>query len=134
MGFGGVLDLGVPIMVGLLLGFVHPADLLAVDSVTFFVSALLIGSIGRPLTGDRDHVPPFAPRQLIAEVLEGVRYLWQHLGIRPMTLIGILQPISGAGFMAPPCRMPTASSTSAPPAGAGLLFASWGVGGIPPPR
>lgn len=130
-GFGGVLDLGVPIMVGLLLGFVHPADLLAVDSVTFFVSALLIGSIGRPLTGDRDHVPPFAPRQLVAEVLEGVRYLWQHPGIRPMTLIGILQSISGAGFMA--LAVPYADRLLHIGTSGwrfGLLFASWGVGGI----
>lgn len=130
-GFGGVLDLGVPILVGLLLGFVHPADLLAVDSVTFVVSALLIGTIGRPLTGHRDRVPPFAPRQILTEVGEGLSYLWRHPGIRPMTLIGILQSISGAGFMA--LAVPYADRLLHLGTSGwrfGLLFASWGVGGI----
>src|SRR5688500_17707864 len=41
-GFGGVLDLTVPALVGLALAVMHPADLLAVDALTFLVSALTI--------------------------------------------------------------------------------------------
>ena len=99
-GFGGVLDLSIPMITGVALAVLHPADLLAMDALSFVASALLIRSIRRPLTGDRGHLPPFSARQILTEVGEGVRYLWGHLGVRAMTIIGLLQSVAGAGFMA----------------------------------
>lgn len=130
-GFGGVLDLSIPMITGVALAVLHPADLLAMDALSFVASALLIRSIRRPLTGDRGHLPPFSARQILTEVGEGVRYLWGHLGVRAMTIIGLLQSVAGAGFMAlavPYVDRLLGIGTSG--WRFGMVFSAWGVGGI----
>lgn len=130
-GFGGVLDLSIPMITGVALAVLHPADLLATDALSFVASALLIRSIRRPLTGDRGHLPPFSARQILTEVGEGVRYLWGHLGVRAMTIIGLLQSVAGAGFMAlavPYVDRLLGIGTSG--WRFGMVFSAWGVGGI----
>lgn len=130
-GFGGVLDLSVPMAVGIALAVVHPADLLLIDSFSFVASAVLLGSIRRPMTGDRSRAPAFSARQIRADVAEGLRFLWAHTGVRAMTVIGMLQSMAGAGFMA--LAVPYADrllhiGTSG--LRFGMLFAAWGIGGI----
>lgn len=130
-GFGGVLDLSIPMITGVALAVLHPADLLAMDALSFVASALLIRSIRRPLTGDRGHLPAFSARQILTEVGEGVRYLWGHLGVRAMTIIGLLQSVAGAGFMAlavPYVDRLLGIGTSG--WRFGMVFSAWGVGGI----
>jgi MFS family permease len=130
-GFGGVLDLLVPATVGLALAVVHPADLLVVDALSYVASALAVRAITRPLSSPREHVKPLSTTVLLADVAEGVRFLWRHPGVRSMTLIGMLQSIGGAGFMALVvvwCDRVLGIGTSG--WRFGLLFSVWGIGGI----
>lgn len=130
-GFGGVIDLSVPMAVGVALAVVYPADLLAIDALSFLASALLLRSIRRPMTGDRSHRRSFSARQVLADVAEGLRFLWGHAGVRAMTLIGMLQSMAGAGFMAlavPYADRVLGIGTSGPRFG--MVFSAWGIGGI----
>lgn len=130
-GVGGVLDLTVPALAGVSLAVLHPANLLAVDALTFLVSALLVRSIGRALSSDRSHLPPLRPAVLLADVREGVRFLWRHDGVRANTIIGTLQSVAGAGCIAlfvPWSDQVLQIGTSG--WRFGLLYAVWGVGGV----
>lgn len=130
-GFGGVLDLLVPAAVGLALAVVHPADLLVLDALSYVASALAVRAITRPLSATRDSAPPLRAATVVADVVEGVRFLWQHPGVRSMTLIGMLQSVGGAGFMALVvvwCDQVLGIGTSG--WRFGLLFSVWGIGGI----
>jgi MFS family permease len=130
-GFGGVLDLLVPATVGLALAVVHPADLLVVDALSYIASALAVRAITRPLSSSREHARPLSTTVLLADVAEGVRFLWRHAGVRSMTLIGMLQSIGGAGFMALVvvwCDRVLGIGTSG--WRFGLLYSVWGIGGI----
>jgi MFS family permease len=130
-GFGGVLDLLVPLSVGAALAVVHPADLLLADAVSYVGSALLVLAIRRPLSLARDDPPPFRPRAIIGEVVEGLRWLWRHDGVRGNTVIGTLQSAAGAGFMA--LFVPWADRILHIGSSGwrfGLVFSVWGIGGI----
>lgn len=130
-GFGGVLDLLVPLSVGAALAVIHPADLLLVDAVSYVGSALLVLAIRRPLSVRRDSPPPFRPRIIVGEVVEGLRWLWRHDGVRGNTVIGTLQSAAGAGFMA--LFVPWADRLLHIGSSGwrfGVVFSVWGIGGI----
>ena len=99
-GFGGVLDLLMPAAAGAALAAIHPADLLVVDALGHAASAVLVRSISRALSVGRERTDKLRPRGLWADVLEGVRFLRGHAGVRSNTIVGALQPVAGAGFMA----------------------------------
>lgn len=129
-GFGGILDLGIPMLVGVLLAVVHPADLLVADACSYALSAVLVARIRTPLS-ERREVRPFRPALIVGEVREGLGWLWRHVGVRSQTVIGTLQSLAGAGFMA--LSVPFTDrilhiGTSGWRFGA--VFAAWGVGGI----
>jgi MFS family permease len=132
-GFGGVLDLTVPALVGLALAVVHPADLLAVDALTFLVSALTIRSIRRAMSvrRDREPVATGAVAGVLADIREGLTFLWRHDGVRTNTVIGMLQSVAGAGWVA--LWVPWADRTLGIGTSGwrfGLVFSVWGLGGI----
>ena len=130
-GVGGVLDLVVPAGVGFALAVAHPSTLLAVDALTFLVSALLVRSIRRALSSPRDHRDPLRPAVVLRDVREGVRFLWGHDGVRSQTVVGLLQSTGGAGFVA--LFVPWADQVLHIGTSGwrfGLVFAVWGVGGI----
>lgn len=130
-GFGGVLDLLVPVSVGGLLAVWSPAVLLLLDAVSYAGSALLVLAIRRPLNGLREERPPFSGAAIVGEVRDGLRWLWRHDGVRANTLVGTLNSASGAGFMA--LFVPYADRLLHIGTSGwrfGLLFAVWGVGGI----
>ena len=132
-GFGGVLDLTVPGAVGLALAVIHPADLLAVDALSFAVSALLVRSIRRALSVPREWAAG-ADRSLgsvLADIREGVGFLWGHHGVRSMTVVGTLQSVAGAGWVA--LWVPWADRVLHIGTSGwrfGLVFSVWGLGGI----
>lgn len=129
-GVGSLLDLGVPMLTGVLLALAHPAVLLGVDAVSFVLSALFVARI-RVRLSDRRDLPPLRPRVLGAEVLVGLRFLWAHSGVRAQTVIGFLMSLSGAGFMA--LSVPYADRLLGVGTSGwrfGLVFAAWGVGGV----
>jgi MFS family permease len=130
-GFGGALDLLVPAGVGLALAVVHPADLLALDALSYVASAVAVRAIRRPLSESREAGPPLGLSVVRADVAEGVRFLWRHPGVRSMTVIGMLQSLAGAGFMG----LVVVWSDRVLGIGTsgwrfGLLFSVWGIGGI----
>ena len=98
-GFGSLLDLGVPMLAGVLLAVVHPATLLGIDALSFLLSAACVASIRTRLSPERSGVPPLRPRVLLAEVAVGLRFLFGHVGVRSQTVVGFLLSLSGAGFM-----------------------------------
>ena len=70
-------------------------------------------------------------RSVLADISDGQRFLWRHAGVRSNTLIGALQSVAGAGFMAlavPWCDRVLGIGTSG--WRFGLVFSMWGVGGI----
>ena len=130
-GFGSLLDLGVPMLAGVLLAVVHPATLLGIDALSFLLSAACVASIRSRLSPERSGVPPLRPRVLLAEVAVGLRFLWGHAGVRSQTVVGFLLSLSGAGFMSlsvPYADLVLGVGTSG--WRFGLVFAAWGVGGI----
>ena len=130
-GVGGVLDLVVPAGVGLALAVVHPSTLLAVDALTFLGSALLVRSIRRALSSTREHPQPLRPAVVLRDVREGVRFLWHDDGVRSQTVVGMLQSVAGAGFVA--LFVPWADQVLHIGTSGwrfGLVFAVWGVGGV----
>ncbi len=130
-GFGGVLDLLLPAAAGAALAVIHPADLLAVDALSYLMSALLVRSISRALSVVRDQTDRIRLRGLWVDVLEGVRFLRGHLGVRSNTVIGTLQSVAGAGFMA--LVVPWADQVLHIGTSGwrfGVLFSVWGIGGI----
>lgn len=130
-GFGGVLDLLVPAGVGLALAVVHPADLLALDALSYVASAFAVRAIRRPLSEPREGAAALRLSVVRADVAEGVRFLWRHPGVRSMSLIGMLQSLAGGGFMGLVvvwCDRVLGIGTSG--WRFGLLFSVWGIGGI----
>jgi MFS family permease len=134
-GFGGVLDLMVPATVGLALAVVHPADLLALDALSFLASALLVRSIRQALSvaRERDAAQDGVGMvtQVRGEIAEGVRFLWGHEGVRSNTIVGTLQSIAGAGWVA--LFVPWADQTLGIGSSGwrfGLVYSVWGIGGI----
>ena len=69
--------------------------------------------------------------RVLADIGEGLRFLWRHDGVRSNTVIGMLQSVAGAGFMAlcGAVGRPAARHRDVGLA-FGLVFSVWGVGGI----
>ena len=129
-GSGSLLDLGVPMLAGVLLAVLHPALLLGLDALSFVASAVCVAGIGVRLSGLRD-VAPLRPRVLLDEVATGLRFLLDHPGVRSQTVIGFLMSLSGAGFMA--LSVPFADRLLDVGTSGwrfGLVFAAWGIGGV----
>jgi MFS family permease len=129
-GAGSLLDLGVPMVAGVLLAVLQPAWLLGLDALSFVASAACVAAIGTQLSRARD-LPPLRPAVLWQEVGDGLRFLWRHAGVRSQTVIGLLVSLSGAGFMA--LAVPYTDRILGVGTSGwrfGLLFAAWGVGGV----
>jgi hypothetical protein len=132
-GFGGVLDLTVPAAVGVALAVLHPADVLALDALTFLASALLVRSIRRALSLPRERAAAQrgGTTRVRHEIREGLSFLWRHDGVRSNTIIGTLQSVAGAGWVA--LWVPWADRTLGIGTSGwrfGLVFSVWGLGGI----
>jgi len=95
MGAGSVLEIAVPSLTGLMIAVIHPSSVLALSALTAAGSALFVRAIVRPLS-DPDRTPAaLTARRLRGEIADGLRYLWNHPTIRPMTFIGTLQSVAG---------------------------------------
>lgn len=127
----GIGEVLVPAAVGVVLAVLHPATLLAFDAVTFAGSAVLVARIVRPLQDDTRHRPDLGLRQVGRDIREGVHYLWQHPGVRTMTLVGFTQCVSGGGFVA----LIVVWADQQLGVGTqglrfGLVYGAWAVGGL----
>lgn len=95
-----VAEIVVPSAVGVGLAVLHPATMLAVDAVSYLVSAWLILRIGRVLHDAERERAPLTVRNLFADIREGLAFLVAHPGVRTMTVVGALQCVAGGGFVA----------------------------------
>jgi hypothetical protein len=124
-----VIETVVPLLAGALLAVVDGASLIALDAMSYLASALLIRGLRRPLS-DRSHVPErLTRRALVADVREGLHFLWGHATVRSMTAVGACQSIAGGAFVG---QMVVWADRSLDVRQGdwrlGVLFSTWGVG------
>jgi MFS family permease len=120
----------VPLLAAASFAVIAPASLITVDALSYVASALLIRSVVRPLSDpDRRPNAAFSRRAVVADVREGLAFLWGHATVRSMTIVGTTQAISGGAFMGQ--LIPWADRSLDVREGdwrLGALFATWGIG------
>jgi hypothetical protein len=125
-----VVETAVPLLAGALLAVLSGASLIAVDCLSYVASALLLRSLRRPLSAPgRRPAAPLSGRALVADVREGLHFLWGHPTVRSMTIVGATQSIAGGAFIG---QMVVWADRSLDVREGdwrlGVLFAAWGVG------
>ncbi|MFD5829784.1 MFS transporter [Lentzea sp. NPDC060358] len=124
-----VLELVVPGLTGLLVAVAAPAALLAVNALTGVGSALLLRAITRSLATPR---PVQGAGELVADVREGLRFLWDEPVIRTLTLVGATHSVASGAWVA--VLVPFADRVlGVAPSGdlrLAALFSCWGVGAV----
>jgi MFS family permease len=124
-----VVELVVPGLAGLLVAIVSPAALLAVNALTGVGSALLLRAITSSLATPR---PMRGAGELVADVREGLRFLWGEPVIRTLTLVGTTHSAAAGAWAA--VLVPFADEVlGIAPRGdlrLAALFSWWGVGAI----
>ncbi|GGU38528.1 MFS transporter [Lentzea flava] len=79
-----------PSAAGVLIAVIGPAGTMALDAMSFAVSAVLVRMILRPLNQVRE------PRiSLKADIREGLEFLWREPTVRLFTALGVGQAIAG---------------------------------------
>jgi len=124
-----VVETAFPLLAGALLAVVDGATLIAVDALTYVASAVLIRAITRPLSDARAGAEPLDRSALVADVREGLQFLWGHLTVRSMTIVGALQSVAGGAFVGQ--LVPWSDRQLGVQAGdwrLGVVFSAWGVG------
>jgi MFS family permease len=125
------IEIALPSLVGFSLAVVYPADLLALDALSFAASAICVAGIVRPLYDSGRGRKPLSVRGLLADIREGLAYLVRHAGVRTMTIIGTIQCMAGGGFVALMvvwCDRVLHVGTQG--LRFGLVFGSWSVGAL----
>jgi predicted MFS family arabinose efflux permease len=127
-GGGTVLELVVPGLAGALIAVAAPAPLLAIDAVSFVVSALLVRAIRAPLQIGLAVVG----NRLRNDIGEGLAFLWRQPVVRIQTMVGSLQAMAGGAFMGQfvPWLDQVLRVRPSGDARLGVMFGVWGAGGI----
>lgn len=124
-------EIVLPSVVGVGLAVMHPAAMLLVDALSYLASAVLVASISRPLHDASRRRVPLSRRVLWDDIVEGLRFLITHAGVRTMTIVGALQCLAGGGFVALMvvwCDRTLDIGTSG--LRFGMVYGSWSVGGL----
>ncbi len=95
-----VAEIVIPSLVGVGLAVIHPATMLALDALSFAVSAVLVTRISQVLHDPNRPRDRLTTRGLLADIGEGLRFLAHHGGVRTMTIAGSIQCLAGGGFVA----------------------------------
>lgn len=124
-GASTVAEMAAPVAAGVALAVVSPATLLAVDGLTFAISALLIRQITGALSLDRAPKRPALRR----DIAEGLRFLWREPVVRTMSLVGATQSTCGGAFLGQfVVFADRALGIRQGDLRLGLLYGGWGVG------
>lgn len=95
-----VVETTVPLLAGAAFAVVAPPSLIAIDVLSYLASALLVRAVLRPLSDPARRATSRLDRAaLVVDVKEGLRFLLRHETVRPMTVVGALQSISGGAFV-----------------------------------
>jgi MFS family permease len=125
------IEIALPSLVGFSFAVIYPADLLALDALSFAASAVCVAGITRPLYDSSRARKPLSVRGLLGDIREGLTYLVHHAGVRTMTIIGTIQCMAGGGFVALMvvwCDRVLHVGTQG--LRFGLVFGSWSVGAL----
>jgi predicted MFS family arabinose efflux permease len=95
-----------------------------VDSISYLASVISLLCIRVPFQEER----AAAPRRLVAEIAEGVRWLWRHPRIRFLAMLTGTGNFVFAGVVLMVIFL--AKGMGASPAAIGLLYTGAGVGGL----
>ena len=90
-----VISIAGPGVAGLLITAIGPAWVVGLDGVGYLVEAVLISRLPLSRAGSR---APGRPG-LLADVMEGLRFVWGHQPIRVLTLVGLGHAIAGGGIV-----------------------------------
>lgn len=90
-----VISIAGPGVAGLLITAIGPAWVVGLDGVGYLVEAVLISRLPLSRAGSR---APGRPG-LLADVMEGLRFVWEHQPIRVLTLVGLGHAIAGGGIV-----------------------------------
>ncbi|MFD9700982.1 MFS transporter [Lentzea sp. NPDC059081] len=124
-----VVELVVPGVTGVLVAVIAPATLLAVNALTGVGSALLLRAITSSLANPR---PVQGAGVLLADVREGLRFLWDEPVIRTLTLVGAAHSVSSGAWVAVlvPYADKVLGVASHGDFRLAVLFSCWGIGAI----
>lgn len=86
--FGITAGIAMPAVAGAVIGATHPSVVLAVDGVTYLVSAFLIFRIRKNLAPAVDE-PDLTKPSLARSIRDGLAYIWRMTEIRVVTLAAI---------------------------------------------
>ncbi|MET8065333.1 MFS transporter [Micromonospora sp. NPDC005313] len=89
-----VLEIAAPAAAGLLAAVADPTLVLAVDAVTYLVSAALLAQIRAGLDPG-----PAVARRVRAEIAEGLRHLWRTRVLRTLTAAGFGLNVAAGGVL-----------------------------------
>jgi MFS family permease len=125
-------EAAMPPLVGVMLVYASPATLMAVNAVTFLMSARLVLTL-TALSRSREvrKTESRTARSLGYELVEGLVYLWRHTAIRALTVASALQCFTAgalAALLVPFADQQLGVGTSG--ARFGLVFSAWGIGGV----
>jgi predicted MFS family arabinose efflux permease len=126
MGSREVAQIGGPGLGGMLAQIAGPAAGLLADAASFAVSFTCLAAVRRP----RDRRPA-APRSssLMQEALQGLRFLWHDPYLRPMPSFSALANLALTGVDALIIIF-LVRTIGLSAAAAGLVVASFGIGGV----
>ncbi|MCK2237550.1 MULTISPECIES: MFS transporter [unclassified Crossiella] len=127
-----VVEMVVPPLATLAVTLFSPAPMLALDALSYGISALLIRAIVRPLSAPDRAGRPRSMADIKADVRAGLGFLWRQPTVRTLTLVGATHSAAGGAWVA--MVVPWADrSLGVPPSGdarLAVLMSCWGVGGL----
>lgn len=91
-----VISIAGPAGAGVLIALIGPAWVVGLDGVGYLIEAVLLALL------PWSHVRPGRPERggLLADVAEGLRFVWDHRVIRVLTLVGIGHAVTGGAVSA----------------------------------
>lgn len=91
-----LVGIGAPALGGLAVAMLGPSGVLAVDALCYLLAAGCLLAIVRPMGPARDAAPR-PPSTISADIVEGVKFLWSHDVIRPLTMLGVANSVAAGG-------------------------------------
>ena len=88
-----VISIAGPGVAGLLITAIGPAWVVGLDGVGYLIEAALLAFVPLPRGADSSS----ERRKLGADIAEGLRFIWDHRPIRTLTLVGVVNAVTGGG-------------------------------------
>ena len=121
-----------PALGGALAAGIGAANAIAIDAVSYVVSAAVLATIHRPFQlGKREQAPGSVVGRTLGDIGDGISFLWNHPLIRTLSLLGLGVSFSGGAISGLTVVFGTeALGVSDSGAAIGVLFASGALGAL----